>query len=217
MFIGHYAIGFGAKKAVPRVSLGTLFLSVQFLDMIWPLFLILGLEHVRIDPGNTVFTPLDLHDYPYSHSLVMALMWSILFGLGYYMVRRYLRGALVLGAGVMSHWILDFITHRPDLPIYPGSATYVGLGLWNSFFGTMAVESLIFLIGVAIYARATKEIDRTGRLAFWALVIFLVVAYLAAAFGPPPPSEPAIAWGSLAIWLLVPWGYWIDRHRTLRT
>jgi membrane-bound metal-dependent hydrolase YbcI (DUF457 family) len=213
MFIGHYALGFGAKKAVPRVSLGTLFLSVQFLDMIWPLFLILGWEHVRIDPGNTSFTPMDLHDYPFSHSLVMAFVWSVGFGMVYYIARRYVRGALILGIGVMSHWVLDFFTHRPDLPIYPGSATYVGLGLWNSFFGTMAVESLIFLIGVTIYARTTKEIDRIGRLAFWILVIFLAVAYLAAAFGPPPPSETAIAWGSLSIWLLVPWGYWIDRHR----
>src|SRR5262245_41021395 len=113
MFIGHYAVGFGSKKAAPEVSLGTLFLSVQFLDMIWPLFLILGWEHVRIDPGNTAFTPLDLHDYPFSHSFAMALVWSLLFGRVYYMVRHYGRGSFVLGLGVLSHWILDFITHRP--------------------------------------------------------------------------------------------------------
>lgn len=217
MFIGHYAVGLAAKKAVPRVSLGTLFLSVQFLDLLWPIFLILGWEHVRIDPGNTRFTPLDLHDYPISHSFVMASGWSIIFGLSYYFMRRYVRGAMILGAGVMSHWVLDFITHRPDMPLYPGSTTYVGLGLWNSPAWTIAFEGTLFVIGVILYTRSTVAADRTGRYAFWSLIIFLAAVYVANILGPPPPGEKVLAYGSLLIWLFIPWGYWIDRHRTAKS
>ena len=129
MFIGHYAVALGAKKAAPRVSLGTLLLASQFIDLLWPIFLLLGLEHVRIAPGNTVFTPLDFYDYPISHSLLAVLGWSVGFGLVYYAVRRSGRNALILGAIVLSHWVLDFISHRPDLPLIPGMETRVGLGL----------------------------------------------------------------------------------------
>ena len=133
MFIGHYAVALGAKKISPTVSLGTLFPASQFIDLLWPIFLLLGLEHVRIDPGNTVFTPLDFYDYPISHSLLAVLGWSLGFGLLYYAVQRSGRNALILGALVLSHWVLDFISHRPDLPLIPGMETRVGLGLWNSF------------------------------------------------------------------------------------
>jgi membrane-bound metal-dependent hydrolase YbcI (DUF457 family) len=213
MYIGHYAVAFAVKKAEPRVSLGTLFIAVQLLDLLWPLFLLLGVEHVRIDPGNTAFTPLDFYDYPISHSLVTSLGWALAFGLVYYLRRRYLRGALILGLAVFSHWVLDFITHRPDLPIIPGLHMYAGLGLWNSVAGTIAVEGALFLIGVLAYARSTPAIDRTGHRAFWALIAFFAATYAAATFGPPPPNETALAIGGLAIWIFVPWGYWIDNHR----
>src|SRR3954464_11633718 len=128
MFIGHFAVGFAAKKWAPKTSLVTLLISGQFLDMLWPVFLILGLESVRIDPGNTVFTPLDLHDYPWSHSLVTSLAWSAVFAAAFWAATRYGRGSFVLAIGVFSHWVLDFVTHRPDMPLYPGSATSLGLG-----------------------------------------------------------------------------------------
>lgn len=213
MFIGHYAVALAAKKAAPRVSLGTLFLSAQFLDLLWPIFLLLGLEHVRIDPGNTAFTPLDFYDYPISHSLVTVLLWSLAFVLIYNVARRYSRGAWILGACVFSHWVLDFITHRPDMPISPWTTAYVGLGLWNSVPGTIIVEGALFLIGVVLYARSTVAADRTGRYAFWILIGFLTLGWIVNMLSPPPPSETAIAFGGLAFWLIVPWGYWIDRHR----
>ena len=213
MYIGHFAVGFAAKKAAPKVSLGTLFLSVQFLDLLWPLFLLLGIEHVRINVGDTAFTPLDLYDYPISHSLVTVIGWSVLFALIYYIVKKYPRGAWILAAGVFSHWVLDFITHRPDMPIAPGSTTYVGLGLWNSVTWTVIVEGALFITGVVIYARSTVATDKTGRYAFLALVGFFLLSWIGNMIGPPPPDSKSLAWFALLLWLFVPWGYWIDRHR----
>lgn len=215
MFIGHFAVGLASKRAAPRANLGVLILAPVFLDAIWPIFLVAGIESVRIDPGNTAFTPLDLHDYPWSHSLAMAIVWSVVFGLVYHAVTRYRRGAVVLGMGVFSHWVLDFVTHRPDMPLYPGSGTYVGLGLWNSVVGTMVVEIAMFTAGAAIYATATRARDRVGAVAYWAFVAVLGALYLASAFGPPPPSVAALEIGAFVAYLFVAWAWWIDRHRMM--
>ena len=213
MFIGHYAFGFAAKKAAPKLSLGTLFLSVQLLDLIWPILLFLGIEHVKIEPGNTALTPLNFYDYPISHSLATSLGWSAALGIIYFLVRKYARGALVLGTGVFSHWVLDFITHRPDLPLSPGSSEYFGLGLWNHVVWSVVLEGALFVAGVSIYARTTTAKDKTGIYGFWTLVLFLGLAWMMNMVGPPPPSAAAIGWSAMLLWLLVPWGYWIDAHR----
>ena len=214
MFVGHFGVGFGAKAAAPRVSLGTLLLAAQLVDLLWPAFVLLGLEEVRIDPGNTAVTPLDFVRYPYTHSLLTGIGWGVLLGLAYLVHRRLWRGAVVVTAVVVSHWVLDWISHRPDLPLVPGGIK-VGLGLWNSVPATVAVESLIFASGVTLYLRATRARDRVGHWALWALIAFLAIAYVGNLAGPPPPSPLAIGWVGLAMWLLVPWGYWIDRHREL--
>jgi membrane-bound metal-dependent hydrolase YbcI (DUF457 family) len=213
MFIGHFAVGFASKRLAPRASEGALLLAPLFLDVIWPVFLATGLESVRIDPGNTAFTPLDLHDYPYSHSLVMSLVWSLLLGGLYFAVTRYRRGALVIGAGVFSHWVLDFVTHRPDMPLWPGSATSVGLGLWNWRAGTFLVEGAMFVAGVAVYARTTRARGRIGSVGWWAMVVFVALAYLSAALGPPPPNVRVLIVMAFVSWLFVPWAWWFDRHR----
>jgi membrane-bound metal-dependent hydrolase YbcI (DUF457 family) len=216
MFIGHAAVAFAAKKAAPRTSLGTLLMAAQFIDLLWPVFLLFGLEHVRIDPGNTALTPLDFYDYPFSHSLLAVAVWGFVFGGAYFAARRYRTGAIVLGLLVISHWVLDFLTHRPDLPLAPGSETRVGLGLWNSIAATLIVEGLLFAGCVALYVRTTKAIDRTGTYALWGLVAFLVVIYSMNVLGPPPPDTGVIAYAGNASWLFVLWGYWIDRHRAVR-
>jgi hypothetical protein len=213
MFIGHYAVALAAKRAVPAVSLGTLFLAAQFLDGLWPLFLLGGVEHVEIAPGDTAFTPLAFVDYPISHSLAMSTVWAVALGAACYLVRRLRGAAVMIGALVMSHWVLDWLSHRPDLPLYPGGATRVGLGLWNSVPGTLAVETAMFAAGLGLYLAATSARDRTGVVALWALVVVLLAAYLGAAFGPPPPSVDVIAYSGALGWLTVGWGYWIDRHR----
>jgi membrane-bound metal-dependent hydrolase YbcI (DUF457 family) len=214
MFVGHFAVGFAGKRAAPVVSLGTLFLAAEFLDVLWPSFLILGIESVRIVPGITEASPLDFVSYPYSHSLLAAAVWSVLFSLVYWLIRRRPRESVLLGLVVMSHWVLDFITHRPDLALTPVSRLRVGLGLWYSRPASLAVELLLFFIGILLYARSTRASDRIGRYGLWGLVGFLLASYLAAAFGPPPPSAGALAWGGQSVWLLIIWGYWLDRHRS---
>jgi membrane-bound metal-dependent hydrolase YbcI (DUF457 family) len=213
VFIGHFGAGFAAKKLEPRLSLGTLFMAAQFIDLLWPIFLLLGLERVEIDPANTVVTPLHFVHYPYTHSLLAVLGWAALFGGVYLVVRKNLRRALILAGLVLSHWLLDVIVHAPDLPLWPSSDARIGLGLWNSLMGTLAVEGAIFAIGAFLYIRSTQAVSRTGSLALWGLIVFLVGVYLANLFGPPPPSAEPIGLLGLAQWLLVAWGYWIDRNR----
>lgn len=216
MFIGHFAVGLASKRLAPKTSLGLLLTAPLLLDLLWPIFLLFGWESVRVDPGNTRFTPLDLHDYPYTHSLAGALCWSLAFGGLYLLSQRDRRGAWVLGLGVFSHWLLDFLTHRPDMPLYPGSGLRVGLGLWNSIPGTLLVETSIFVAGVALYATGTRARNRTGSIALWALVALLGLLYVGVAIGPPPPSARAIMIGGLSSWLFVPWAFWIERNRELR-
>lgn len=213
MFMGHYAVALAAKKAAPKTSLGTLFLSAQFVDLLWPGLLLAGLEHVRIDPGNTAMTPFDFFDYPISHSLISAFFWSAAFGLVYFLVRRYTMGAWITGLCVLSHWVLDFVTHRPDLPLGFGGDARVGLGLWNSVAGTLIVESLLFLTGIAIYVTSTKARDRIGTYGFWSLIVVLAGIYAGNVAGPPPPDVKIIGIVGNAAWIFVLWAYWVDRHR----
>jgi hypothetical protein len=213
VFIGHFGVALAAKRVAPRASLGTLVMAAQFVDLIWPVFLLLGIERVIIAPGTTAVTPLDFLYYPLSHSLLADIGWAFLFAGIYQLLTHDSRGAVCLWFVVISHWILDAFTHQPDLPLFPGSATYVGLGLWNSVFWTVVIEGTIFLIGVRIYVRATHARDRVGAFAFRSFISFLVLIYLINILGPPPPSERAVAWASLSLWLFVLWAYWIDRHR----
>jgi membrane-bound metal-dependent hydrolase YbcI (DUF457 family) len=210
MFLGHMAIGLAARQAAPRVSLATWFTAVQLVDLIWPVMLLLGFEHVRIAPGITAFTPLDFYDYPITHSLVGGTIWAALFA-GLWLVRgrdSTGRVAMLLAAGVLSHWVLDAASHRPDVPVLP-HGPYVGLGLWNSVPATIAVELTMFAAGLALYVRSGAAGSR--RVSFWLLISFLIVTYFAAAFGPPPPDVRTLAWSALGLWLLIPWARWADR------
>jgi hypothetical protein len=213
MFIGHLGLAFAAKRVAPRTSLGTLAAASQWVDLVWPILLLLGVERVRVVPGITAFTPLDFEYYPWTHSLVMSIAWAAAFGIAYQVRTRYARGAFTVAALVASHWVLDALVHRPDLPLAPGGAARVGLGLWNSIPGTLAVEIAIFLAGLLAYATSTRPRNRVGATALWSLVAFLGVAYAGNAFGGPPPSASAIAVVGLSTWLLVPWFAWADHNR----
>jgi hypothetical protein len=212
VFLGHFAIALGAKKAAPKASLGMLVLAAQLADMLWPIFLLLGWEQVRIVPGITEVSPLDFISYPYSHSLLAQLVWGFALGITYFALRRNAQTAVVLALCVPSHWLLDYISHRPDMPLLPGGARY-GLGLWNSLPATVAVEFGLFAIGIALYVTSTRAGDRLGQYALWSLLIFLLLLYVGSILGPPPPSEHVLAITGLAIWLTVPWAAWADRHR----
>ena len=186
MFVGHFGVALAAKRAAPRTSLGTLFLAAQFVDLLWPILLLVGLERVAIRPGITRVTPLDFESYPISHSLLMAAVWGALFAALYWARTRYGRGAAIAGALVVSHWLLDFIVHRPDLPLGFGDSAKVGLGLWSSVAATLAVEGAIFAAGLWMYARSTRPKDRVGSIGLWSLVAFLLLIYAANLLGPPP-------------------------------
>ena len=188
MFIGHFAAGFAAKRLAPRMSLGTAFLGAQFVDLLWPTLLLLGLETVRIAPGTTAVTPLVFEHYPISHSLAAVVGWGLALGAVHLLMRRNPRAALVLAALVVSHWLLDALVHVPDLPLVPGGDARVGLGLWNSTAATLAIEVLLFAAGVGLYARATRPLDRTGRWGLVGLVAFLALIHLANLAGSPPDS-----------------------------
>jgi membrane-bound metal-dependent hydrolase YbcI (DUF457 family) len=214
MFIGHFALGFAAKKATPKTALPTLFAASVFADVLWPIFLALGIEQVVIDPGNTVMTPLNFVSYPWSHSFIMLMIWGAVFGGVYFARTKDPRGAVILATLVESHWILDFITHRPDMPVWPGGPK-LGLGLWNSPPVTWVLEVAMFAVGVYMYARATRARDGQGKWGLWFLVLLFLAAYIGdAASGEPPPSVQAIWVGALAatvVTLLLAW--WVDRHR----
>jgi len=216
MFIGHFAAGLALKRLAPRTNLGWLIAAVCFLDLLWPLFLLAGLERVRIDPGNTAFTPLDFVFYPFTHSLQMAVVWSVFLAGVYYVFTKYRIGAIAVGIGVVSHWFLDLIVHGPDLQIYAGGEKY-GFGLWNSIAGTVIVESVMFAAGIWIYLRSTRARDRVGGYAFWLFVAILVLSYIGNALGPPPPSETALIYFTPLVWIFVALATWADRHRESTT
>ena len=213
MFLAHFGVGFGAKAAAPNVSLGSLFLAAQFIDLIWPTLLLFGVERVNIITDGTRSPPLEFVHYPFSHSLLAVLMWATLVAAIYFVVRRSRNGALVLGLAVISHWLLDLVVHYPDLPLYPGNSPLLGLGVWSAPVVAMVLEFSIFAAGVWLYLRATRASDATGKWALWPLLAVLLLIQIANAFGSPPPGATAVAWVGQAQWLLVAWGYWIDSHR----
>ncbi|MES1205192.1 MAG: hypothetical protein ABUS79_04570, partial [Pseudomonadota bacterium] len=190
MFVGHFAVALAAKRATPRLPLALLFAAVQFLDILWPLFIAVGVEHARIVPGITAASPLDLYDFPYSHSLIMSLSWSVMFALPWLLSKRRREG-LVLAGCVFSHFVLDFVTHRPDMQLAPGAPARYGLGLWNHRPAAVAVEGGLFLAAIVLYLRGTKATGRMGTVGFAGLMVVLAAAWLSGTFGPAPPNIEA--------------------------
>jgi hypothetical protein len=212
MFLGHFGVAFAAKKALPKTSLRLLVFAAQFADLLWPILLLAGVERVRMVPGLMAASPFDFTRYPVSHSLVMQFVWGALIALICFALHRNARSALILGSLVPTHWVLDFIAHRPDMPLYPSGPKY-GLGMWNSIPLTIAVEYVLFAAGITIYLSATRAKGATGKWGFWSLIVLLGVLFPVALFGPPPPNVHALAWSALIMWITVPWAAWADRHR----
>lgn len=217
MIVGHFAVALGAKKLTPQLSLGVLFVACQIADILAPPLALLGIEAFDVKPGITVMMPLDLTNYPYSHSLVALTAWSVSFALLYmWLGRAGKKPALVLAVLGVSHWILDALMHRPDLPITLTGPTRVGLGLWNHPVVGVPLELLLFAAGVWIYVRQTHALNRRGSVGLWALVLFLLAVYTVIHFGPPLQSADAVAWsGQAALWLIIAWGFWVDRNRAV--
>lgn len=210
MFIGHYALALGSKRIQNPPSLAVMFIAVQFLDLLWPLFVLLGFESFQIDEGNTKLTPLEFSNYPYSHSLLTAILWSLLFGLVYLLATKNRRNALLVGGLVFSHWILDFLVHRPDLPLSPFGNAKVGLGLWNYPAFEIILETGLFLTGLYFYLTA-RQPER--KIVFWSLIGFLLIIHVANLAGPPPPSEAAVTWSANLMWIFVVWAWWAEKKK----
>lgn len=214
MFIGHFAVGFAVKRVAPEVKLWQALLAAGLLDVIWPVLILAGVEQVIIEPGNTPMTPLNFVSYPWSHSLAMAGVWGVLFAAVYRWRNGTQRGAIWLGLLVVSHWVLDFLSHRPDMPIVPGVDLKLGLGLWYSVPATALVEASMFAVGLALYLAGTRAKDRQGSISLGVLAGILLLAYAVNLAAPPPPSVPAIGSAGLAgmaLTLLLAW--WVERHR----
>ncbi|MEP6595176.1 MAG: hypothetical protein ABJA71_04480 [Ginsengibacter sp.] len=213
MFIGHFAVGFAAKKVNNKPSLGTYFLAAQFLDLLWPTLLLAGVEKVEIIRGKTEGPPINFTYYPFSHSLLMVLVWSLLFYIIYWLAYKNKKAALVLALCVLSHWVLDLFVHLPDLPLYPGNSPLFGFALWKNMTPELIIEFLLFITGVSLYLNSTTATTKTGIFSFWGLIIFLIVIHIANTYSAPPPSVNTIAWAGQLQWLIVLWGYWVDRNR----
>ena len=214
MFVGHTAVALAAKRRAPGVSLGALVIAAFALDLLWPVFLLAGIEQVSILPKATAFNGLEFVSYPWSHSLVMSILW----GLCAFAIARWRRKSAgvgwLLAALVVSHWVLDFASHVPDMPLWPGHSPRLGLGLWNSIPATLIVEGCLFALGIALYLRGTRAKNRRGRVIFWTFVLFSTAMWASSPWSAPPPSPRALALFSFGAWLLIAWAWWADRHRS---
>ena len=197
MFVGHYGVSFAAKRVEPAIPLWVLFLAVQFLDVLWAPFVLLGIEKVRIVPGFTASNPFDLYYMPYTHSLPGALFWSCVGGIVYHFVvrPRGWRAGAIIGLAVCSHWVLDFIVHRPDLPLYDNTEK-VGLGLWNFPALALGLEAIVLFGGMWLCLKGS--VRRSIGTIIFGLLMIGIQAYTF--FGPPPTSDRAFAWTALAFY-----------------
>jgi hypothetical protein len=213
VFVGHTAVALAAKSRVPEISLGWWVAAAFALDLLWPVFLLAGIERVSIVPGATAFTPLVFDSYPWSHSLVMACVWGVAAAVIARIRGRSLGIAVLFAAVVVSHWVLDFASHVPDMPLWLGNSPRFGLGLWRSIPATLLMEGLMFTGAVALCVRSTRAIDRTGHIAFWSFILISAAMWASGPWSPPPPDARSLAWFALGSWLLVAWAGWADRHR----
>ncbi len=217
MLIGHYAVGLIAKRAEPRINLGTLVLAAMFADFAWCVFMFFGLEHVQLKSGMGAGNYLCATNIAMSHSLLMDAVWATLLASAYLLWRHYPRGALVIFLVVLSHWLLGFVSHRPDMPIAPGMHTYVGLGLWKSIPATLLVEGGFWCLAIILYVRATRSKSLPGTFVFWSGIILLTSVWFSNIAGPPPQNPKTAPFASLIVFsLTVAWAYWVNRFRAAR-
>lgn len=210
MFVGHLAVALGAKRSAPNVNLAWFVAGVTALDLVWPIFIIAGIERATVAPGATAFTPIVFDSYPWSHSLVMSFVWGLVL-VGVARAAKVQVSPALLVALVVSHWVLDFVTHAPDMPLWPGSSSpRVGLTLWNSIPGTIALEGAMWIAGIAIYMKTVRAKGRRPGWPFWSFVTICTLMWITGPFSPPP-SQESLGWFALIGWIVIPWSAWADR------
>ena len=221
MLVGHFAAAFGAKCLVakrtePSPSLGTLVFAALFADVLAFTLVASGIERFRI-AADVHTNRLIGENIVYSHSLLMDIVLGGLLALAYYLWRRHARGAWILFAAVVSHWILDMVSHRPDLRIGPGIPGVFGLGLWNSIPATLVVEGGVWLCAIILYVRATRANSRTGTYVFWGGIAMLTLAWIGNISAPPSQGRSAVASALPSLIFFggaIGWAYWMDRARS---
>ena len=214
MFVGHYGVSFAFKSLEKPLPLWLLFIAVQFVDVLWAVFVPMGIEKVRIIPGITASNPLDLYYMPYSHSLVAALLWSSAAFIGFKITgRRATFAAFLLAAAVFSHWVLDLIVHRPDLQLYDD--TYkMGFGVWNYPALALALEAGLLFGGMFLYLRSTRAVSKLGEFGMPVFGIVLLAVQAVVFFGSPPSSPFAAALTAFLSYLVFSAVvYWLERKR----
>jgi hypothetical protein len=194
MFVGHYGVSFAMQPAARRVPLWVWFIAVQWLDVVWSLLVLLGVEKLRIVPGFTQANALDLYYMPFTHGLPGSILLSLIFGaiVALFTAGNRLKTALLVAAASFSHWVLDLMVHTPDLPLYDNSAK-VGFGLWRNVALSFPLELITLLIGALVYARVRKFKSAKGRYVFWGFIALLAVVQVGGNFGPQPSSSQTMA------------------------
>ncbi|HEY6306622.1 MAG TPA: hypothetical protein VI488_09225 [Candidatus Angelobacter sp.] len=218
MLVGHYAVALVAKRCAPETSIGTLAFAAMFADFAWCVFMLAGIEQAHFKSGMGAAQYLDATNIALSHSLLMDLIWGALLATAYFWRRRYPRGAWVVFLAVLSHWLLDFVSHRSDMPIAPGGHKYFGLGLWNSVPATLVVEGGFWLLAIVLYARSARPQSRAGVYAFWIGAALLTLVWYGNIAGPPPRNPMTAPLTSLVVFSLsVAWAYWVDGLRSAQS
>jgi hypothetical protein len=213
MFIGHFAAGLIAKRAAPQISLGTLVLAAVFADLVCFVLLLFGIDFFIAIPGvpyNRNFGFIQ-----WSHSLAMLMFfWGPIVGLAYYLVAETVRGAWIVWGMVVSHWVLDVISHRRDMQLAPHTSLNLGLGLWNSLLATIIVEGGFWAIAIFFYLRGTQSRTRLGLVVFWIGAALLTLIGLSnPAQGIDPDPLRASVGGLIVFGVFVAWSYWVNRLR----
>jgi hypothetical protein len=194
MFVGHYGVSFAMQPTARRVPLWVWFVAVQWLDVVWSLLVLLGVEKLRIVPGFTQANALDLYYMPFTHGLPGSILLSLIFGgiVGLFVAGHRLKTILLVSAASFSHWVLDLMVHTPDLPLY-GDSAKVGFGLWRNVALSLPLELAILMIGAFMYARGRQYKSAKGPYVFWGFVALLAVVQVGENFGPQPTSSQSMA------------------------
>jgi membrane-bound metal-dependent hydrolase YbcI (DUF457 family) len=220
MFVGHYAASLALKKVDKDISLGMLFLAVQFVDILFFPFVLMGIENFNIVMNYTDATHFELDFLPYTHSLFASFFWAaVVYALFRFFPTKNTinknKTAVILGVAVISHWFLDLIVHTPDLPLLSNNTVKFGFGLWNNAVATYLLEAVFLLVGLGIYLKSTKSNTFVGKYGMIIFVVLMLVINANNIFGPPFGNDVTTMSISALIMYFVFGGvaFWLDRKR----
>ena len=214
MFIGHFAPAFIAAAVTPeRPRLGAMFVAAQLVDWGFFTLALFGAEAMRIDPAASVMVPFDLYHMPYTHSLLGAAIWAVAFFGVVAVYERSLRMGALAGLVVLSHWLLDFLVHVPDLTL-DGTPPKLGLGLWNLPWLAIPLELGLIGAALAFYLRRTRGPAGPPLVLAGVMLLFQLVNW----FGPHPKAAGPFLYvqALVAFAILTALAAWVGENRWFR-